>query len=175
MGVLEHEQQRPAPGRIHEELGDGVVQAVALGVLVGDHRFGQVADEGGEVGNQAPELAAAGAQVSPQVLGIRDPGQMVERLRDGLVGEAHDRVARAVQHQHPVRGGVLGELPHEPALARPGLSADEGDAPALTACARQERAQERQLPGTADERKRRREPEGSGELGCGVEDRHSQI
>ena len=111
----------------------------------------------------------------PQLLGIGHPGEVAERLGDGLVGDADDSVAGAVEDERAVPRGLVRELPHEPALAGSGLPGDERDAPALAAPAGHEGAQERELAGPADEREGRRQAQRAGELGCRIERRHSQI
>ena len=64
--VLEVTSRTGAPARRDQELDDGRVQPVALGVLVGGDGLGQLADAGREVGQQprsspppAPEVGAA--------------------------------------------------------------------------------------------------------------------
>ncbi len=172
--VLEHDEQRPPVRGVHQQLGHGGVEAVTLGVLIGRDRIGQRPDPGGEVGDEAGELAAAGAEVVPQLLGIGHAHEVVKRLRDRLVGDPHHGITGSVQHQHAVGRGLVGELAHEPALARPRLPAHERDPPALASGTRHQRAQERELAGPADERERRREPQRSGQLHCRVERGHSQ-
>ena len=114
---------------------------MALGVLIADHWIGQRPDAAGQVGDQAGELAPAGAEVFPQLLGVGDAHEVRERLGDRLVGDAHDGVARPVEHEHALGGGLMGELAHEPALARSRLAAEQGHAPPLAAGTRQQRSQ----------------------------------
>ena len=57
--------------------------------------------------------------------GLEHPGQPLERLDERAVRRADDRVARAVEHERAALGRLGRELAHEPALARPGLPADD--------------------------------------------------
>ena len=93
----------------------------------------------------------------------------------GGLGTVDDGVAGAVEDERPLPGGLVGELAHEPALARPRLAAQERDPAPLAPGPRHQGAQERQLAGPADEGEGRRQAQRAGELGCRIERRHSQI
>jgi hypothetical protein len=135
---------------------------VALRVLVGGHGIGKVADSGREIRQQPLELAAAGPEVDSEAGRIDGASQPVERLGERPVRRRHDGVARAVEHERAAGGSLLGELAHEPALPRAGLTGDECDPPALTRRPRHERPQRRKLARPAHERKRGRQPERPG-------------
>ena len=160
--VLEDEQDGRVPAGRDQELDDGRVQPVALGVLVGRDGIGKVADTGREIRQQPLELAAARPEVDAEPCRIDRADEPVERLRERPVRRRHDGVAGAVEHERAAGGRLLGELAHEPALPRAGLAGDERDPPALARRPRHERPQRRELPRPADERERGRQPERPG-------------
>ena len=173
VAVLEHQQQRsPAAGR-HQQVADGRVQAMPLGVLVGHDRLRQVADVAAQVRQQPGQLAPARPQVGAQLGRIAGPHQLVERLHERPVGGADHGVAGAVQHQRAVLRRLVGDLADEPALARPGLAADQGDAAALALRARQQRPQRGHLAGTVHEREGRLQAQRPGQRGVG-DDVHAE-
>ena len=153
--VLEHEQHRAVLADPRQQVGDRGVQAVADRVRVGVGRFAP------ELGQQARELAAGRPERGPQLLGVDDAYEVVERLHEGAVGRAHDRVAGAVEHQRAALGGLCRELAHEPALARAGLAADQHDPPAVVGAPRQQGAQRVQLVLAPDEGERGRQAQRS--------------
>jgi len=56
------------------------VEPVALRVLVGGDRVGELADAGRQIGQEAAQLAAARSQVGPQVVRLGGPCEQVEGL-----------------------------------------------------------------------------------------------
>ena len=86
MNVLEHEQRGPSPRDPGEQVGHGRVEPVALGVRVRLDRGREIAHPGAEVGKEPGELAAAAPERRPQLVGLGDPGQLVERLDERPVG-----------------------------------------------------------------------------------------
>jgi FAD/FMN-containing dehydrogenase len=160
--VLQREQHGSTTDP-REQLRHRRVQPVALRIRIGLHRRRQRAHAGRQVGQQARQLAAGGAQRASQLLRFQHPHEVLERLDERAVGRVHDRVARAVEHERAAPGGLRGELAHEAALARAGLAADERHAPALVVGGGQERPQRLELGGAADEGEAGREAEWAGE------------
>jgi len=70
----------------------------------------------------------------------------------------HVRIARAVQDQRTVSGGVGGELAHQAALAGSRLPADQDYTPTFAFGPGEERPELLQLGRATDERKRRGDP-----------------
>ena len=106
--VLQHEQHRRAPADRREQVREGGVQEMALGVRVGGAGRRQAADEVGQVGEEARQLAAPRPEVGSQ------------RRR---VAAAHERVEGL--HERPVRcrdDGVAGPVEHDGALGCERLS-----------------------------------------------------
>ncbi len=164
--VLEHEQHGPAPARRDQELDDGGVEPVALGVLRGGDGLGQLADAGPEIGKEPLELAAADADVGTEIGRVGRADEQVERLRERPVRRPHDGVAGAVEHERASGGRLMRELPNEPALPRAGLAADERDPPALAGRPGHQRPERRELARPAHEREGRPQPERAGEGRC---------
>jgi hypothetical protein len=160
--VLQHEDQRGAATDRGEEIRERAVQSVALRVRIGRDRWRQLSDHPRKIRQQPDELAAGGAEIGPERLRVARPHERVERLHERPVRSLDDRVAGAVEHQRSARRRLVGELPHEPALAGAGLSADEGEAQAVTVRRRDQRPQGRQLARASGEGKRRGEAEWSG-------------
>src|SRR4029079_1079998 len=79
-----------------------------------------------------------------------------------------DGVAVAVEHVRPFLRDVAGELTHEPALPRPGVTGDQCGAAPLLRGARKQRAERCELARAAGEGERRREPERAGKAGGGA-------
>jgi hypothetical protein len=161
--ILQDEQQRPPSARGNQQVGDCRVQAVALGVLIGGHRLGEVTDDGRQVGQEPGQLACARPEVASQLLGVPRSHKLVERLHHWTVGRAHGRVAGAVQHECTVRGSLVRELTDQAALTRSGLAADQRYAAALVLRAGQDGPQRRHLAWAADECKRRAQPQRPGQ------------
>jgi hypothetical protein len=107
---------------------------------------------------------AGAAEIRAQHVGVGAANELVERLGEGTVGRVHHGVARAIQHEHPVGGQRLRQLPHEAALARSRLAAQQRQPTALAGLARNERPQRRELRRASDERRGRRESQWAGEL-----------
>ena len=154
--VLEDEQQRRRGADADEEVRDGRVQAVTLGVGV---RRGarQVADPLAQAGQKPRQLTAARAEMPAQRLwlGVRD--EVLERRHERPVGRPDDAVAIAVEDGRLCRDRVS-ELAHEPALARPGLAGNERCATTLGGRSRQQGPQGGELAGTPRERICGRQP-----------------
>ena len=125
--VLEHEQHRPSAGDAGEQVGHGRVQPVALGVRIGLDRGRQLADPGRQVGEQARELAAAGAERRPQLGRLGDPREVVERLDERPVRRAHDGVAGAVEDE-----GAVAPPPRRRTRGRGGSCPSPGSPPSRT-------------------------------------------
>ena len=130
------------------------MEAVALGIGVRAHGGGHADDPCREVGDQPGELAAAAAERGADLLRVDRPGERLERLDEGPVRRADDRVAGAGEHQHAIARGVVGQFAHEPALARARLAAEQHHAAALTLGAGDQRPQLLELGRPTDERKR---------------------
>ena len=153
VAVLEHEQHRPPAADACEQVGDRRVEAMALGVRIGLDRLAELADQGRQIRRQPGQLARAGAERGAQLCHIDDPQEAVERLDEGPVGRAHDRVAGAVEDERPIRRDAGGELARQAALAGTGLTGEQqrraGPRPRRAAAGV---PQLLQLGGTADER-----------------------
>ena len=141
--VLEHEQHRRSRTDRGQQLGDGRVQAMPLGVGVGADLRREGADDTEQLGEQTRQLAASRPEIVAELHRIRVAHEVVERLDERPVRRGHDRVAGAVEDERAFGGEPLGQLPHQPALARPRLAGHERHPAPLAACARQERAQRR--------------------------------
>ena len=163
--VFEHEQDRRAPSGGGEHVGDRRVQAVALRVGIHSLALGGVAGLERERRQQAPELGAVAAERLGELVRPELPDELLQHLGKGLVRGADHPVAVAVKHERPVAGDVVGELAHEPALARPRFAADERGAATLTRGAGEDCPERRQLVGPAGEGIGRREAEHSRERG----------
>ena len=68
--VLDHEQHGTAAAGADEQVGDGHVQAQALGVLVAGERIRQVSQMRAQLREQAGQLARARAQIRAQLAGV---------------------------------------------------------------------------------------------------------
>ena len=155
VAVLEHDDERPAAAERREQLADGAVQPVALGVLVRAHGGAERACVGREIRQDPRQLPAAGAEVGAQALGRQLAHGPVERLDERPERGRDDGVARTVEHGRARIVRAPRELAHEPALARPRLAADQ-DQPALLRGRPREQPVERlELRLPADERQRR--------------------
>jgi hypothetical protein len=66
--VLEHEQHRPAPADARKQVAHDGVQAMPLRVGVGLGRRRQLADDRGQLRDQASELTAARTESRAQLL-----------------------------------------------------------------------------------------------------------
>ena len=173
--VLENEKRRLPTGDSGEELGDGGVQPVTFGVRVGPDRRRELAESRRQVGEEARELAAARAERPAQLVGIGGSREVVERFDERPVRRAHDGVARAVEDERAVAGGLGGELPHEPALARPRLAAEQDDPAPFPFGPRHQGAERLELARAPDERERRGESKRAGQVGHGSRRDDSQI
>jgi hypothetical protein len=171
--VLEHEQHRPA-AEPHEQVGDGGVQPVALGVRIGVDGRRQTPDAGGQVRDQPRELAARRAQRPAELVGIDDARRVLEGLDERPVGRGHDGVARPVEDERAAAGRLGRELAHQAALARAGLAAEQHHAATLALGHGHERPQRVQLRRAPDEREGRDEGERSGKLVHGGRSANSQ-
>jgi hypothetical protein len=163
VAVLEDEQHRPAADA-GQQVGHRGVQPVALGVGIGLDRRRQIRHAERQVRQQPRQLTAGDAERRPQLDRIDDARQVVERLDERPVRRAHDGVAGAVEDERAGGRRVVGELPHEAALARAGLAGQQNDPAALAVGHRHQRAQRLQLRRAADEGERRREAERAGEV-----------
>ena len=157
--IFQHQQRRAALGDAGQQVGDGGVQPVALGVRIGLQSGRAIAQPGAQIGEQPRELAAAGADGGAQLLGLGGTRQLVERVDERSVRVPHLGVAGAVEHKYAVPRRLAGELPHEPALPRAGLAAEQDYPSALPLGARQECPEPLQLGRAPNERKRRGEAE----------------
>ena len=119
------------------------VEPVSLGVDVAGNGIGEIADAAAEFGEQTPELPARRADAGAQRFRVGRPDEPLDRLHERPVRRPHDRVAGAVEHKNTVGCDLPRKLPHEAALARPGLAADERDPTPLTLRPRHEGAQGR--------------------------------
>jgi hypothetical protein len=163
--VLEHEQRRPVACDACEQVGDGGVETVTLGVRIGRDGRRQVADARGQVGQKTRQFPAAAAERRAQCRRVGGARQVVERLDERPVRRADDGVARAIENERAVARHLRGELPDEPALAGAGLTAKQDDAAALAFRPRHQRAQPLQLGGAADEREGRGGSKRAGKVG----------
>ncbi len=163
VAVLEHQQERTFSAHAGEQLGDRRVEAVALGVRVGLGRRRQLADPRRQVAHEPDELAAATAERRSELLRVDGPDELVEGVDERSVRRANHRVAGAGEHEHSLGRRLGGQLPHEPALARSGLAAEQHDTPALALAPRDQRPQLLELDHAADERERRGWTERTGE------------
>jgi hypothetical protein len=157
--VLEHEQDRAARGHAGEQVVDGGVQPVPLGVGVGGDGRRQLAHPQRQLRQHPGQLPAGGAEVGAQGRRLDEAGQLVERVRERLVGRPHDGVAGAVEDERALAGRFMRELPREAALPRARVAAEQRGAPAFARGAGQQRAQGGELARAADERQRRRRAE----------------
>ena len=138
------------------------MEAVTLGVGVRHRRSRELADARGEAGEQARQLAAAGAEVPGERPGLRVGDKVLERGRERPVGRSDDRVAVPVEDDDALVRDRARELADEAALAGAGVAGDERRAPPLPHRPRQQRTQRRELVCPSGERVRRREPERAG-------------
>ena len=157
--VLEHHQHRPAATHVLEQVRHRGVEAVALGVGVGLDWLGQLADAGGQVGQQTRQLAAPGPESGAELSGIDHSHELIEGLDEGSVGSPNRRVAGPVENQHAFGGGLGGELARQPALAGAGLAREQRHAAPLAFGTRHQRPQLLQLGRAPDERGDRGLPE----------------
>ncbi len=164
VAVLDHHHQRRATTRRGEEVADGAVQPVALGVRVGRHRRRQLTDPARQIWQEPRELAAVRAQRGLQCGLIDASHELPDRVDERPVRTPHLGVARAVEHERPGRRGIVRELADEPALARPGLASHERESQTLPVHAGHQRTQRRELAGAPRERKRRSQAKRSREL-----------
>ena len=151
--VVEHEDDRGVVRAGGQQVGDGLEQAVALGVGLGLQRLGQAGDPGAELGQQPGELARQGAQLGPQPVGGDRRGVAPQRLREGLEGGAQLRVAAAPEDGAALVVGDADGLGDQPGLADAGLAGDQHQA----ALAR------RRPPSTPTPARPARPPPGEGE------------
>jgi hypothetical protein len=140
--VVEHEQQRALGRRGDEPLGDGVEQAVALGLRVRADGWRQAGQAGRDLRHEPDELARAGAQPA---------GPAPQRLDERLV--RHDQVLVAAPDQHGTAVGVHGpgELGGQAGLADARLPRDEGQPRTVRARGAPQRVELGQLVGAPDE------------------------
>ena len=113
---------------------------------------------------QPRELTAAGAERGAQLIRLDGPREAVERLNERAVRSVHDLVAGAVQDARAGACRLGRELANEPALARAGLAADEHDTASRPGRCGRECAEQLQLAGASDERRRRRGAERHGRV-----------
>ena len=161
MQILEDEQDRRPASDTREQVGNGGVEAMALGVGVGDGRGGQPADSSLEVRQHACQLASNRSEVLAQLGRIGVPHEVVERLDEGPVRSGDDGVAASVEDDRPVRGNLVRQLPEETALAGPRLAGEQRRATALGFRARHQRPERSQLARAPHKREGRSEPERS--------------
>ena len=128
---------------------------MALGIGVGLDRLRQLADLGGQVGQQPGQLAAAGAERGAQLRRLGYAHQAFERLDERPVGRAHHRVAGAVEHERPFDRDLAGELARQAALAGARLAREQHHAAPLAFGSRHQRPELLQLGRAPDERGRR--------------------
>ena len=135
--VIEHEHRRRLAGEPRQQRRQRCVQLVALGIGVLRLRIGvrgrRVAGSRAQAWQQAAQRrrVAAGARLG--LIGLELREDRLERLDERLVGRADRGVAGAVEHAHPARGDVLGELPRQPRLAAARLATHQGDLPPVGA------------------------------------------
>ena len=165
VSVLDDQEHWTLFGDSREELRDGRVEPVALGVGVCLDGWRQLAGALGEMREQPRELTASRAERRTQLVRLDRPREAVERLHERTVWSVHDLVAGAVQDEHAGARRVDCELAYEPALARARLAADEDHAAFLAGGRGHERAEELELGGASDERRSRREAERAGKTG----------
>ena len=149
-----------------EQVGDGGVQAVALGVGIGLDRRRQLADPRREVGEQPRELAAAGAERGAQ-LGRLDARARAARAprRTGRTACARPRRRRRrgrARRRSPPRPRTRARAGSCPSRARRRPARRGGPRPGAVGI---ERAQRLQLARAPDERERRGEAKRAGKVG----------
>ena len=164
VAILDHDDERSAPAGGRQEVAHSAMQTVARGIRVRGNRKLPLAETLGHVGHEEGQLVGMGAEVGRQRPLVDVAHELGDGLDEGPVGTSHHRVAGAVQHERASGGRALRELVDEPALAGPGLAADEREPESLTVRARNERPQRRQLAGAARERKRRSQAKWSRQL-----------
>ena len=150
--VLEHQQHRPLAAGPGQQVGDRRVEAMALRIGVGLDRLRQLADQGGQVGQQSGQLAATGADRGSQLIDLGYPHQPIEHLDEGPVGRLHHGVAAAVEDQRPVDCGLAGELTCQAALAGTRLAGEQRHPAALARGLWDQAPKLLQLGRAADER-----------------------
>ncbi len=165
VSVLDDQEHWTLFGHRREELRDGRVEPVALGVGIRLDGWRQLAGALAEMRQQPGELTASRAERRTQLVRLDRPRETVERLHERTVGSVHDLVAGAVQDEHAGARRVDGELAYEPALARAGLAADENHAAFLAGGRGHERAEKLELGRASDEWRSRREAERAGKNG----------
>ena len=131
MDVLEHEQERRLGADADEQVGDGRVQPVALGVGIRGRHARQLADPLLEAGHETGQLPSSRTEVPAQDLRLGVGDEVVERGRERAVRRSHDAVAVAVEDGRALGRDVVRQLAHEAALPRPGLARDERRAASL--------------------------------------------
>ncbi|MCZ7588410.1 MAG: hypothetical protein M5U27_06005 [Gaiella sp.] len=168
--VLEHEEQGRLAAHPDEQVGDGGVEPVPLGIGVRRGRRGERPDPGRELREEPRQLAAGRTQMAAYRLGPRVADEVIERRHVRPVGRGDNRVAVAVEHGRALGGNLAGELPHEPALAGARLTGKERRAATLLGGPGQERPQRRELPRAAREPERRRQTKRARKRDRGVRD-----
>ena len=164
VAVLDHDDERSAPAGGRQEVAHSAMQTVARGIRIRRNRKLPLAETLGHVRHEEGQLVGMGAEIGRQRSLVDAAHELVDCLDEGPVGTSHHRVAGAVQHERAPGGRALRELVDEPALAGPGLAADEREPESLAVRARNERPQRRQLAGAARERKGRRQAKWSRQL-----------
>jgi hypothetical protein len=159
MNVFQHHQHRPPLTHACEQIRHRGVQTVAFGVRIRLDRRGELIDPHGQLGQQPRQLAGSGAQHSLQLTRLDRSNPLLERGHERPVGRRHNRIAFTVKDECAISGGRGRKLPHQAALARPRLAAEQHHPATLALLSRQQRAQHFELDRAANEGKRRRDAE----------------
>ncbi len=152
MPVLEYEQYGSCAADVRKQLGNRRVEAMALGIGIGLDRLRQLADLGGQIGQQPGQLAATGAERGAQFCRLGYPHQAFERLDERPVWRPHHRVAGAVENKRPFHCDLAGELARQAALPGARLAREQRDAAPLPFRSRHQGSELLQLACAPDER-----------------------
>ncbi len=150
--VVHQQHQRLPAGQAREQLAQGPVGAVALGLEAGGDRGGPA-----ELAEHGRELAGD-AVAQPRELALADTHEVVaERVHQHAVGAARLELDPAAgEHERAVALGAQAQLREQPALAQPQRARDRQEArPAVPSRARQHRLDRGQLLLPPHERERR--------------------
>ena len=139
--VLEHEQERRLGADADEQVGDGRVKPVALGVGVRGRHARQLADSLLEAGHETGQLSGSLTEVPAQDSGSVWATRWSSAVANGPCGDPDHAVAVAVEDDRALGRDLVRQLAHEPALPGPGLPRDERCTASLPGGPRQQRPQ----------------------------------
>ena len=150
--ILEHEQHRRRRRQHDEQIVDRLEHEIALRIGLRLHRFGQVGEVGGDIGNQTRQQRSGPHDLRADLGGGRGAQVPAHRFDERLVGHHVLLIAPTRQHRRVLVVQHAGELDHQARLAHARVAADERDASTVGRHRLSPpRSERRQLGLTADE------------------------